>query len=115
MIRAALGPWAVSGPALAVGSAALADRSWRAEAASRLEGDVERLETTLTNAGMSIVGGTRLFRLAASADARSIFVRLGRGGILVRRFEDRPTLLRFGMPPDAAARTRLRTALASST
>jgi cobalamin biosynthetic protein CobC len=113
MIRAALGPWSVSGPALVAGSAALADPLWREAASSRLKRDGATLDTVLTSTGMTVVGGTCLFRLAHAADAQTIFARLGRAGILVRRFQDRPTLLRFGIPPDAAGLARLRTALGS--
>jgi cobalamin biosynthetic protein CobC len=35
-IRVALGPWAVSGPAIAVGREALADRAWLTRAQTRL-------------------------------------------------------------------------------
>jgi len=37
---------------------------------------------------------------------------LGNAGILVRRFAEQPTWLRFGLPGDEAAWRRLETALA---
>jgi cobalamin biosynthetic protein CobC len=110
-IRAALGPWAVSGPAIEAGRAALADPAWRDAAARRLAADAGALDDVLRGAGLRVVGGTRLFRLAEADDAQAVFERLGRAGILVRRFDDQPGRLRFGIPPDAAARRRLCDAL----
>ncbi|MCQ4161761.1 threonine-phosphate decarboxylase CobD [Roseomonas sp. GC11] len=95
--RAALGPWAVSGPALALGGAALADAAWRAASAARLAGEAARLDALLERAGLRVLGGTRLFRLA-EGDAAFWFRRLGEAGILVRAFQDQPRWLRFGIP-----------------
>jgi cobalamin biosynthetic protein CobC len=108
LIRAALGPWAVSGPALAVGCAALADAGWRAATAARLAAEVRELDALLAAAGLRVVGGTRLFRLAEGPAAPDLFTCLGRAGIFVRRFADRPDWLRFGLPgtPDGWARLR---------
>lgn len=109
-IRAALGPWAVSGPAIAIGRAALADAAWREAAALRLARDAARLDALLEGAGLRVLGGTRLFRLA-EGDAAHWHDRLGRAGILVRRFSAQPRWLRFGLPADEAAWRRLSAAL----
>ncbi len=111
-IRAALGPWAVSGPALAIGRAALADRDWRAATQARLTREAATLDSLLTAAGLRAAGGTRLFRLAESEEAAALFVHLGRAGILVRRFAGQPAWLRFGLPGQPDAWERLRAALA---
>jgi cobalamin biosynthetic protein CobC len=97
-IREALGPWAVSGPALHVGTLALADAAWREAAAARLAAASRRLDTMLTAGSCAVIGGTRLFRLAAHDRAASIADRLGHAGILVRSFADQPRWLRFGIP-----------------
>ena len=97
-IREALGPWAVSGPAIAIGRRALGDTAWLAATAARLARDARRLDACLTGAGLRVLGGTVLFRLAEMDDASSVFVRLGRAGIFVRRFGDHPGWLRFGVP-----------------
>lgn len=110
-VRAALGPWAVSGPALAIGTAALADAPWRQGAAARLALDCARLDALLSGAGLRVLGGTLLFRLA-EGEAGPWYDRLGRQGILVRPFSARPRWLRFGLPPDEAAWARLERALA---
>jgi cobalamin biosynthetic protein CobC len=97
-IRAALGPWPVSGPALAIGARALADRAWLAAAKPTLAGSVTRLDAMLRAAGLTVIGGTHLFRLVETAQAGDMFARLGQAGILVRCFADRPHWLRFGIP-----------------
>jgi cobalamin biosynthesis protein CobC len=97
-IRDALGPWAVSGPALYAGRLALADTAWRAAAAARLDEDGRWLDAWLRGAGCSILGGTRLFRLADHPEAAGLAERLAQAGILVRPFEAQPRWLRFGIP-----------------
>lgn len=97
-IRNALGPWAVSGAAVAFGTAALSDAVWLQAARTRLQADAARLDDLLTQAGFRILGGTLLFRLAQHAGAAAVFDRLGRSGILVRRFDAEPNWLRFGIP-----------------
>jgi cobalamin biosynthetic protein CobC len=112
-LRAALGPWAVSGPALAIGAEALADSAWLAATAARLAADCARLDALLVANGWRIVGGTRLFRLAARKDAAGAFLRLLGAGILTRPFADRPDSLRFGIPGEEAHWRRLAAALDS--
>jgi cobalamin biosynthetic protein CobC len=97
-IAAALGPWPVSGPALTTGMKALADTQWQATARKSLAEAALRLDTELAKAGLDIVGGTSLFRLARSKDAAHLFHSLGQAGILVRRFTQHPSWLRFGLP-----------------
>jgi cobalamin biosynthetic protein CobC len=110
-LRGALGPWAVSGPALAAGLQALPDAAWRAATVARLDRDTGRLDEMVRRVGMTLVGGTRLFRLYRG-DAEAVFQRLGRAGILVRRFQAPPDVLRFGLPGDAADWRRLEVVLA---
>jgi cobalamin biosynthesis protein CobC len=97
-LAATLGPWAVSGPAIAIGAKALTDAAWIFAMRERLERDARRLDEVLGKAGMEIVGGTSLFRLVRRATADRLFHRLGCAGILVRRFPEHPAWLRFGMP-----------------
>ena len=74
---------------------------------------VLRLKTLLANAGLEIVGGTFLFRLVRTKDAAELFQRLGQEGIIVRRFADHPSWLRFGLPGNEAGWQRLGAALAA--
>ncbi len=110
-LRDALGPWPVSGPAIAIGIRALADLDWLEAMRARLGDDALRLDALLRGAGWRIVGGTRLFRLAAQTDARAAFDRLLAAGILTRPFADAPDWLRFGIPGDETAWERLAAAL----
>ena len=110
-LRAALGPWPVSGPAIAIGAQALADSDWLEEMRARLGDDAARLDALLLGAGWRIIGGTRLFRLAAHADARAAFERLLVAGILTRPFADVQDWLRFAIPGDENAWSRLAKAL----
>jgi cobalamin biosynthetic protein CobC len=110
-LAAALGPWAVSGPALAIGAAALADAAWIAATRMRLAAASRRLDDLLAVAALEAVGGTALFRLVRTPVADALFEHLGAAGIFVRRFAGEPTWLRFGLPGDEPAWQRLAAAL----
>lgn len=110
-LEAHLGPWPVSGPALAVGRAALADEAWSALTIQRLSEASERLDAILIGAGLAVVGGTGLFRLVSHPEAATLYEGLGRSGILVRAFAFRSDWLRVGLPGSEMAERRLETAL----
>jgi cobalamin biosynthetic protein CobC len=110
-LRAALGAWPVSGPAIAIGAQALTDSAWLAAAGVRLAEDAARLDRLFSDAGWRIVGGTRLFRLVERPDAANAFQRLMTAGVLVRPFANRPDRLRIGIPAEEAHWTRLKAAL----
>jgi len=110
-LAAALGPWAVSGPALAVGTKALADAVWIERTRRRLTKAAKRLDAILSAAGMEIVGGTTLFRLVRTPAASALFDHLGRAGVLVRGFAENPHWVRLGLPGDAQSWRRLQAAL----
>lgn len=107
----AMGPWAVAGPALAIGAQALADAAWLAQAGAARAADAARLDAVLAPLG-EIIGGTALFRLLATPAAPALFAHLGARGLYVRRFQADPTRLRFGLPGDAPGWARLEAALA---
>jgi cobalamin biosynthetic protein CobC len=110
-LRQAIGPWAVSGPAIEVGRGALSDKEWLGRTVARLGCEAARLDRLLQEAGFAIIGGTPLFRLAARPDAGAWFERLCRAGILTRPFIARPNWLRFGIPHGREQWQRLTTAL----
>ncbi|MCU4181629.1 threonine-phosphate decarboxylase CobD [Bosea sp. BH3] len=110
-LKAALGPWSVAGPALHVGALALADLGWLARTAAERAGDAARLDVLLAPHG-KVVGGTSLFRLLETPAAPVLFARLGRHGIYVRRFQQAPERVRFGLPGDEPGWSRLQAALA---
>jgi cobalamin biosynthetic protein CobC len=110
-LAAMLGPWAVSGPALAIGAAALADTAWIEATRLRLSAAAGRLDAILIGAGLGIPGGTALFRLVRTTAANALFHHLGRAGILVRNFPDNATWLRFGLPAGEEEWQRLQIAM----
>lgn len=94
----ALGPWAVSTPAITAATEALSDTAWRDAMRARLTGEAQHLDAALVDAGFQIVGGTSLFRLAHHHDAPLWHSRLAGQGIWTRCFSAHPTWLRFGLP-----------------
>jgi cobalamin biosynthetic protein CobC len=112
-LSASLGPWAVAGPAIAIGETALADRPWANAMRERLDGEARRLDIMLAGPGIEVVGGTWLFRLVRAPAADRLFHHLGRAGIVVRRFPEHTAWLRIGIPSSEAAWDRLRGSLAS--
>jgi cobalamin biosynthesis protein CobC len=110
-LRAALGPWPVSGAAIAIGSTALSDAEWLAATRARLHADARALDKMLATAGFASAGGSLLFRLVRHEDAQGWFERLAKAGIFVRRFAARPAWLRFGIAGSDAGSMRLCAAL----
>ena len=112
-ITAALGSWAVSGPALQVGALALGDEAWAEQMREQLAEHATRLDFILTQAGGKVIGGTSLFRFVRHPDARYLHVQLARQRVWVRKFDWASDHLRFGLPADDAALGRLADALSS--
>ncbi|MEO8668332.1 MAG: threonine-phosphate decarboxylase CobD [Bauldia sp.] len=110
-LSAELGPWPVSGTALAYGLRALADRAWQTEMRAKLATEAMRLDGLLGSVGLAVAGGTNLFRLVRNPKAPALFTTLGRRGILVRNFRGTPDALRFGLPGGPASFDRLAEAL----
>jgi len=108
-----LGPWAASGPALEIGAKALTDTAWIARMRERLAAQSRRLDATVTDAGLTVIGGTSLFRLVHAPAATALFHHLGRSGVFVRAFPGNANWLRFGLPAHAPHWRRLEKALAS--
>ena len=94
----ALGPWPVSGPALRIGAAALADYGWADQTRARLVADAARLDTLMLAKGAEIQGGTELFRLYRVEDAATWQARLAKHHIWSRIFPYSSTWLRLGLP-----------------
>ncbi|PST21924.1 threonine-phosphate decarboxylase [Mesorhizobium plurifarium] len=104
-----LGPWSVSGPALAL-------------SAKLMEGDTQRiragiaqrkaaLDAVLCSAGLQVVGGTGLFALVEHERAHDLHAALCKAHILTRKFDYNPRWLRIGLAPDAGGDRRLAEAL----
>lgn len=100
-LGAFIGPWAVSGPALRIGAAALNDTDWADVTRMRLGGDALRLDALMKAHGASVVGGTPLFRLYDVGDAERWQERLAQAQIWSRIFPYSKSWLRLGLPaPD---------------
>lgn len=111
-LRHKLGAWPVSAAAIAIGTAAYRDGEWIAAMRERLRHEADDLDAVLRAAGFSPLGACPLFRLIDCGDATALFERLARQAILTRPFDHSPGWLRLGLPGGAAARDRLRSALA---
>lgn len=107
VLRERLGPWAVSGPALHIGATALGDPAWAAATRQRLRRAAARLDGLATGAGLSLVGGTCLFRLYACSNSDTVYRKLAAERILVRRFPYSKSWIRLGLPGDEPAWQRL--------
>jgi len=110
-LRAWLGPWAASGPAIHIGRIALANEEWKTATRKRLAIAAQRLDEMLVASGLDVVGGTHLYRLTQSINSAELFGRLGHCGILVRRFADHTLWLRWGLPKTENDWQRLKAAL----
>jgi len=97
-LATALGPWPVSGPALAIGAAALADLLWAEQTRARLAKDAARLDGLMTKNGAKLAGGTPLFRLYDVDSATAWQDRLARHNIWSRIFPYSDSWLRLGLP-----------------
>ncbi|MFQ0813153.1 threonine-phosphate decarboxylase [Brucella anthropi] len=106
-----LGPWAVSGPALAIASHAFSDAAMLCDYRARIDLRRRRLSAVLETCGLKEIGGTALFSLVEHADAAGIYARLCERHILVRKFDYAPHWLRIGLPLDDMALARFEKAL----
>jgi cobalamin biosynthetic protein CobC len=111
-ISPALGPWPCSGPALAIGAAALRDHEWADRTRDALRHQARETDAVLAAAGFRVVGGTDLFRLAQRTDANKVHASLAAQHIWCRRFEWAADLLRFGLPSHTSDLDRLARAFA---
>ena len=106
-----LGPWSVAVQSLEYGIKALSDAEWQREMRTILARAAHRLDQAFACAGVVVTGGTSLFRHIDIPNAAGLFKALGREGILVRSFADRPTQLRCGLPGHEIEWQRLDVAL----
>ena len=112
-LEAGLGPWCGFRAGARDRLAALADTAWQERTRRRLAAEAERLDDLLMRHGVEVDGGTSLFRHVAMPAAQSVFQALGKRGILLRNFADRPNELRAGLPGSEEGWQRLEAALAA--
>ena len=96
----ALGKWAVSGPALAIGACVLTDDSWRQQTLEKLEADALRLDKIAQQNGLESAGGTNLFRLYQCNNAKDIQHKLAKQRIWRRTFSYSEYWIRLGLPKE---------------
>ena len=106
-----VGPWPISGAAIEIGRRALLDRDWANATSTRLAKDSLRLDGEVRSQGWMLVGGTQLFRLYETGDARAAQERLARAQIWSRVFEQKRGWLRLGLPGNETEWERLAASL----
>jgi cobalamin biosynthetic protein CobC len=109
---ALLGPWPISGPSLAVAETALCDEAFQRRSRTHLRAASSRLQVLLRTCGHAIAGAADFFVWVKHPAARDLQDRLAREAILVRAFDEPPSL-RFGLPGAEGEWQRLEDALAA--
>ena len=112
-LRALIGDWPISGPALATGLAAYRDGAWQQAQRARLVIASQRLADLMTGHGIDIVGRTAFFVLIRADRRDGLFVHLAKAGVLTRPFAYAPGWLRIGLPCDESDWNRLGDAVAA--
>ena len=97
-LREAAGPWSVSGPALEIATAAMADRAWADDTVTYHAEAALNLDRLAARAGWRPLGGTHLFRLYDTPDAQAAQETLARAHVWTRRFPYSDRWLRLGIP-----------------
>ncbi|MBW3095738.1 threonine-phosphate decarboxylase CobD [Pseudohoeflea coraliihabitans] len=112
VLKTALGPWPVSGPALEIARHAFSRPDLvAAQRACNLEAHA-LTRCALVQSGQTIVGETKLFFLIAVADGARARAALAQRHILSRAFDHSPRWLRLGLVRDEKEASRLKAGLA---
>ena len=114
VLRRRLGPWAASGPALAIARHAFSDATLLADYTDRLRARRRLLADVLGDVGLVEFGGTMLFSLVESRQAQRLHEALCEEHVLTRKFAYAPQWLRFGLPLDDNEAYKLRRRLTSA-
>ncbi|MEP7454827.1 threonine-phosphate decarboxylase CobD [Phyllobacterium sp. SB3] len=106
-LKLRLGPWAVSGPALVIAAHAFSDAKRLDDYTSRLKIRRKLLADVLAEVKLTEIGGTMLFSLIEFEQAHKLHDELCQKHVLTRKFAYAPHWLRFGLPLDESAASRL--------
>ena len=105
-----LGPWAVSGPAQDIATAALRDHAWQQTTQTRLARDGARMHALLAEQGIETYG-TPLFHWWAEPRAEAFHEHMARRAIWVRLFPGAARGIRIGLPGNESEWRRLEQAI----
>lgn len=97
-----LGPWAASGPAIAIAAQGLRDHAWIQSTRQCLVIQAEARDALLTRHGITLRGSHPLFCLVDSPHAPALFTQMALQGLYARRFLEHPHWLRIGAPSEEA-------------
>lgn len=106
-----LGPWAVSGPALAIAAHAFSRLDLINELRNKLDKAHAMTRSALKMASARIVGETALFFYCDVGDGAAVRDLLASHKLLVRAFDHSPSRIRIGLVPDELSAVRLRETL----
>lgn len=106
-----LGPWAVSGPALAIAAHAFSRIDLIGELRTKIDKANTITRSALNMAGISIVGEAPLFFYCEVGDGAAVRDAMTERKVLVRAFDHSPTRIRIGLVPDELSGVRLRETL----
>jgi cobalamin biosynthetic protein CobC len=110
-LRAVIGDWPISTPALHAGIAAYSDIAWQTAQRKRLEEGALRMAALLGQQDISVAAQTAFFTLVRTRERDALFCGLAEAGVLTRPFADQPDWLRIGLPGSVHAWARLADAL----
>lgn len=106
-----LGPWSVSGPAQAIGYAALSDIQWQQRVRGQLSEHGQRLHALLALNNI-VSNGSALYQWWPEIRARAFHQHMAERALWVRLFTHGALGIRLGLPPDEIGWDRLQQALA---
>jgi len=106
-----VGPWSVSGPAQAIGHAALTDLTWQQMMRQQLLQQGQRLHALLAQNNIRS-SGSAMYQWWAEPRADAFLQHMAQRAIWVRLFTRGAGGIRLGLPPDEAGWQRLQLALA---
>lgn len=110
VLRDALGPWSICGPAQQLACTALVDRVWQTRTRADLRTKGARMDQLLA-AHRIAASGTDLFKWCPQARPSAFAEHMAERGIWVRCFEHAARGVRVGLPADEAGWARLAQAL----
>jgi len=106
-----LGPWAVSGPALAIAAHAFSRIDLVNDLRNKLDKAHMMTRSALKMAQIKVVGDTSLFFYCEVGDGAAMRDFLASHKVLVRAFDHSPSRIRIGLAPDELSAVRLRETL----